>query len=306
MRVSVCGFLLLLASAPTLAQAQREAERDTMFAWEERIPEGAWLRVRTLRGSIEVRDGDGRVAEVRAVKRSRRGVGRGALSRVTFEVRRDGDNVTVCAIWPTTRECDEDGYDSRGGHDDEDDDARHVSADFFVRLPRDVRLHAGTGNGAVRVEGTTAEVRASSGNGRVEVLAAGGAVSASSGNGDVTVDGADAAVTARSGNGAVRVSTARGPVSASSGNGRIDVRMRELRGADMEFRTGNGSVTVALPRDFEGQVEAHSGHGEVRSDFPITLTGPVRTGYVRGVIGRGGPTIRMSTGNGRLELRRIE
>ena len=70
--------------------------------------------------------------------------------------------------------------------------------------------------------------------------------------------------------------------------------------------TGNGSVTVALPRDFEGEVEARSGHGEVHSDFPITITGPIRSGHLRGVIGRGGPRIRMSTGNGRLELRRID
>ena len=303
MRFSVYGLLLLLVSSPVLAQ--REAEREAAFAWEERVPEGAWLRVRTLRGAIEVREGDGRVAEVRAVKRTRRGAGRGAMDRVTFGVQRDGDNVTICAIWPTTRACDADGYDNRGGHD-EDDDARYVSADFFVLLPRGVRLHAGTGSGAVRVEGPTAEVRASSGNGRVAVLGAGGAVSASSGNGDVTVEGADAPVTARSGNGAVRVSTARGPVSASTGNGRIDVRVEAVRGEDMEFRTGNGNVTVALPRDFEGELEARSGHGQVHSDFPITLTGPVRTGHVRGVIGRGGPRLRMSTGNGRLELRRIE
>lgn len=308
---AICALPLLVAAASSAGYAQRDADReaarDTAWTWRERLPEGAWLRVRTLRGRIEVREGDGRVAEVRAVKRARRGVSADALSRVTFEVRRDGDNVTVCAIWPSTVSCGAEGYDSRNEHDDEDDDdPRRVSADFVVQLPRGVRLVAGSGNGEVRVAGTTSDVRASSGNGRVEVLAAGGSVSASSGNGDVTVDGADAPVTARSGNGDVRVSTARGPVSASTGNGRVDVRMREAPREDMEFRTGNGTVSVALPRDFEGELEAHTGHGDIRSDFPITVSGPVRTGHVRGVIGRGGPKISMSTGNGSLELKKVE
>ena len=71
------------------------------------VAQGAWFRIRTPKGDVEVREALGRNVVVTATKRSDwRGTG-----DVTFEVRRDGANVTVCAIWPRTTRCDARGYD---------------------------------------------------------------------------------------------------------------------------------------------------------------------------------------------------
>ena len=93
----------------------------------------------------------------------------------------------------------------------------------------------------------------------------------------------------------------------STGNSEIDIKMKTLTAtSDMEFATGNGSVTVALPGNFSGEIDASTGNGEFRSDFEIRVLGRLNPHHVRGTIGNGGgQRIRMSTGSGRLELRKI-
>jgi hypothetical protein len=81
--------------------------------------------------------------------------------------------------------------------------------------------------------------------------------------------------------------------------------MRTIAGTgDMSFVTGNGAVIVSLPGNFNGEVDASTGHGDFRSDFEIKILGRLNPRHIRGTIGEGGRRIRMSTGNGRLELRR--
>jgi hypothetical protein len=293
--LSLVALILGLSTAG--AQEPRVTRGDSVFAWRERMPAGAWLRIYNVQGPIEVRPSTSDFAEVRAerLSSSRRRTG-----ELTFEVHKDGPNVTICALWSSSS-CDEDGVDS------DDDGDRQGKVAFVVGLPKGVRIQAGTGNGEVYIENAGADVTATSGNGRVRVTKANGQVYASSGNGDIDVEDVRGKVQAQTGNGDVHVTTGAGPVSATSGNGRIDVRMATLRGDDtMDFRTGNGTVTVSVPADFEAEVDARTGHGSLRSTFPMLLEGRLDPQHVRGTIGKGGRRVRLSTGNGDLEIRRIE
>jgi hypothetical protein len=84
------------------------------------------------------------------------------------------------------------------------------------------------------------------------------------------------------------------------------VKMKTLTStSDMQFVTGNGSITVALPGTFSGEIDASTGNGEFRSDFEIRVLGRLNPRHVRGTIGNGGgQTIKMTSGSGRLELRK--
>jgi hypothetical protein len=280
--------LLLLAS---MAGAQETP------VFSERVPTGSWLRIRNYKGDIRVTETAGSTATVTV----RRRFERRDDAETRFEVKRDGQNVTVCAITERTRRCDDEGYDSRGG-----DDRSVGRSDFTVALPRGVRLLASTGNGEVDVQNAGADVRASSGNGEVNVSNVRGRVSANSGNGDVSVDRADGEVEANSGNGDIRVTTAKGPVSAHTGNGGIDVSMSTLSGdGDMEFNTGNGSITVRFPSSLSASIEANGSFRDFETDFPINMGRGWSGNHVRGTIGSGARRIRLSTGNGRIALKKI-
>jgi hypothetical protein len=298
LRPRVLRGALLPALCLPLAAAAQEAP----FVWEEELAAGTTLAAHTVNGTVTVRGGSGRVARVTGTRRP--GDGRAAAGQeIRFETRRAGNTVIVCALYVEGSSCDADGIRSGSWQGNR----RPERADLVVELPAGVHLQTASGNGAVTVGGATGDVRARSGNGDVRVGAGTRAVTAVSGNGRVSVEGASAPVTARSGNGRVEVVTSVGPVRATTGNGNILVRMAALgEEGEMEFRSGNGSITLELPRDFRARVSASTGRGEVESDFPVQIeAGALRRGRLEGVIGDGGPRVRLQTGNGRIRLRQL-
>jgi DUF4097 and DUF4098 domain-containing protein YvlB len=174
-----------------------------------------------------------------------------------------------------------------------------------VSVPRGTRVHVGSGNGEVSLNANVAEARVSSGNGRVRVGGVQGEVTASSGNGEVTVDRVTGPVRASTGNGDVSVSAVTGPVQASSGNGDLLVSMDRLPGSDdLEFSSGNGRIELTVPADFSAELEASTGNGRITTDFPIRIIGRISPTRLRGTIGEGARRVRMSTGNGSIEIRK--
>jgi len=296
--LSLAATALLLA-APLVAQQRTTGARE--LDWRGTVRSGGTLRVFNTNGAVRVEPADGD----QAAARSETSGSAAERERVILEVIEGADGVTICARRENQR-CTEEGLRSEGR--DWNDRDRSGRALLTVRLPRGVNLRASSGNGAVTVTRAGADVHASSGNGDVQVLGADGAVRASSGNGAVTVTDAGRGVTASSGNGRVTISTAEGPVKASSGNGAVDVRMASLRGVEaMEFTSGNGRVTVRLPASFNGELDLSTGHGSAYSDFPVTIQGRLQPTRLRGTVGDGrGPTVRLRSGNGSVEVRKID
>ncbi|MEP6729472.1 MAG: DUF4097 family beta strand repeat-containing protein [bacterium] len=296
-----------LASAvvalPALASAQTLVGRnDSVYTWRGALPSRALLTIKNFNGPIDVRPSDGTQAEMRAEKRTERGGG--SIQDVAFEVQTasNGD-VTICSTYRGNNPCDDD----RSHHYDDDDRGwrRSVTVAITVLMPKGAALRLVTGNGAVSVERVGGDVQASTGNGRVHIDGTEGSVRVATGNGDVDVRGAKSAVRISTGNGRVSVTTSEGPVEARSGNGDIDVTMAQLKARDdMSFSTGSGGVRVTLPAGYNGELDASTGNGEIRSDFDLKIEGRMNPRRVRATIGDGGPRLRMTTGNGRLELRK--
>jgi DUF4097 and DUF4098 domain-containing protein YvlB len=272
---------------------------DSIYTWRGPLAAGRLLSVRNFNGPIEVRAAQGNTAEVRAEKRTRGG----AVTDVAFEVQTspDGD-VRLCSVLRDNDGCDDN---RRWSHDDDNGWRRNVSVAMVVLVPRGAQLKVVTGNGAVTVERAGAEVQATTGNGRVSVSGTEGAVRVTTGNGDVDVRDAKGSVRVTTGNGRVNVTTSEGPVEARSGNGDIDVRMSSLKARqDMSFHTGSGSVRLTLPAGYNGELDASTGNGEVTSDFDLKVQGRMNPRRIRATIGEGGAMLRLSTGNGRLVLRK--
>jgi DUF4097 and DUF4098 domain-containing protein YvlB len=82
----------------------------------------------------------------------------------------------------------------------------------------------------------------------------------------------------------------------------VAVTVRIPRGVRLAVSSGNGAVNVT---GATSEVEARSGNGEVTSDFPITTTGRFSSHRLSGRIGQGGASLRLHTGNGDIELRRL-
>jgi hypothetical protein len=294
-------ILSLLALVPSLAGAQVLGRDAEVFSRNEPVARGEWFRFYGPIGDVTVTEGTGTQVEFRAEKILRSG----RVTDIAFELRRSGEGVTICAIFDEGDECTDTGYRSdrrrNWGRN-----FRPPSLNVTIRVPAGVRLAVHSGNGDIAVTGAHAELIARSGNGRVRVAGTAGEVDAASGNGEVTVDNVRGPVSANSGNGDVRVTTVMGPVSARSGNGDLIVRMTELRVADdMDFTTGNGRIEVTVPEGFNADIDASTGNGGIRTDFPIQVSGRISKTRMRGTIGQGGRRLRLVTGNGEIELRRV-
>jgi hypothetical protein len=296
----VTGLSAALVLFPYLAAAQTiVGERDSIYTWRGPLPSGAVLSVRNFNGPVDVRASNGSTAEIRAEKRTSRGGGR--IADVAFSARTSSNgDVTFCSTFRDRDPCDSD----RRGWNWSDDD-RYVTVAMTVLVPRGAQLRVSTGNGPVSVQQVGGEIQATTGNGRVTVAGTDGTVRVTTGNGDVDVRDAKGAVRVTTGNGRVKVATSQGPVNARSGNGDIDVRMNAVRAnEDMGFHTGSGSVRVTLPASYNGEIDASTGNGGVRSDFELKIQGRMSPRRVRATIGDGGPMLKLTTGNGQLEIRK--
>src|SRR5690348_11307636 len=169
------SMVLLLMALPFAAISAQQ----NVFSGQ--VTSGGWLRVRTPHGDIKVDETSGNTVTVTA--RQHRG---DDDEDARYDVQRDGNNVTICAIVRATRRCDADGENTEWRGRGRGRDMTRV--DFTVALPKGVRLLVSTGNGDVDVRGAGSDVEASSGNGEVTVNGAGGYVDANSGNGNIRVD----------------------------------------------------------------------------------------------------------------------
>jgi len=263
------GYLLAAALAavtvlPGATVAQGKTDRDA-FTWSGKIPDGRWINVRNVNGTVEVQPGTGDKVEVTATRHTRRG----DPDYVRFEVKKYGpgdQDVLICALWGENADCDEDSYRSRNNRRDRENE---IWVEFHVRVPKGVKVGAHSVNGEVRVEDVAAEVDAESVNGSVMVSTMGGPVNA------------------RTVNGGVRASM-----------GRFDLN------SDLRFSSVNGSVIAEFANEINAEVDLSTVNGRFLTDFPVTISGRIDPRRLRATLGKGGSRIRLSTVNGNVELRK--
>lgn len=256
------------AALATFAPVAGAQERDASFKWTSGIEAGRTVYVRNLNGAVRVESGAGATAEVRAEKKWRKGDPKDVT--ITAEKTAKGD-ILVCAVWgDRNTRCDEDGYRAQGdgswwkSHRDND-----VSVEFTIILPKGVKIDASTVNGGLDIAGATA------------------------------------AVLAKTVNGGIEASSLGGPVRASTVNGGIRVRAGSMGDGPVEYSTVNGGVTLELPEGLNVDLDMSTVNGSVSSDdFPITVQGRLDRRHIRGKIGTGGPTLKISTVNGSIRLKR--
>jgi hypothetical protein len=248
---------------------RRSDERsDKPFTWSGAVSQGRWVYVRSLNGPVRVEQGTGDKVEVRAEKRWRRGDPEDVKISVR-QVGTGGGDVLVCALWNDRSTCDEDGYHSHGDNWFGSNNRNDVQVEFIVRLPAGVKIDASTVNGAVEVDGATSNVVARTVNGTVEAKSSGG------------------------------------PVSAHTTNGDIIVRSPALSSDHTEYTTTNGSITVELGGSVNADVDMRTVNGRLSSDFPLTVEGSFSPRRLHATLGKGGATLRLSTVNGSIRLRKL-
>lgn len=262
-------ILTIITVALGIAAAESPAlaqKSEEPFHWSGDIQNAHWVYVRNLNGAVHVQAGSGSKVEVSARKQWRRGNPEDVKITVTQVGSNKGD-VLVCALYRSDDSCDEDGYHShRHGWGNNNNDA---SVEFTITLPAGVKVDASSVNGEVSVDGVASEVIANTVNGGVSARSTGG------------------------------------PVRAKTVNGQVAVRSGIVNLSSLDYSTVNGSITIELPAATNASLDMQTTNGSVSSDFPVTVEGTFSAHRMHGTIGTGGPTIKLSTVNGSIHLRKL-
>jgi hypothetical protein len=248
------------------------------FHWSGRLAQGEQIQIDNVIGDIRAEPTDGGEVTVTGVRS-----GEDAGS-VRIEVVRRREGTVICAIYSDDgRHRDDDDYDGRDDGQPRDAcNQRHVhvhdshaAVAFTVRVPAGVRLAAHTVSGSVDVRGLRGPVDAKSVSGNVHV-------------------------------------SATGPVQAMTVSGNVVAELGRTAGRDLEFRSVSGDVTLQVPAGIDAEFDARTLSGSIDSDFPLQRgRGDDHGGFnirvgqeAHGTLGRGGPSLRVTTVSGDVTLRR--
>jgi hypothetical protein len=256
-------LVLAFALAGTILGAG-SASAQSPWHYSKALRSGSTIEIRNVIGDVVATPASG--SEVEVVARLREGE-HGDASDIRIVAVESSDGVTICALYPPRRGSDEPTCKSGGSHNGSSSENNDTRVDFEVRVPRGVRLQAGTVSGDVRATNMTAYV------------------TASSVSGDVLVSTTDLA-------------------RASSVSGSVDVTMgRADWSGSLSFSTVSGPLTLTFPSELNTELTASSVSGDMDSDWPVQVTRRIAHNSMNGTIGRGGRSLHLSTVSGDITLR---
>jgi hypothetical protein len=163
---------------------------------------------------------------------------------------------------------------------------RNRSVRIEVQVPTETSVDLHSGDGHIRVDGTSAPAKLDTGDGHIEVRNFNGSLRAHTGDGHMTIDGVFTDLELRTGDGHVDFTARSGSKLNSS----------------WLIRTSDGRVEARLPSDLAAELYAHTGDGRITMDFPITVSGSIERSRIRGKLNGGGPLLEISTGDGGIRV----
>ncbi|NOT07519.1 MAG: DUF4097 family beta strand repeat protein [Gemmatimonadales bacterium] len=170
-------------------------------------------------------------------------------------------------------------------------------------LAEEIRIH--TEGGKIYAEGPDTRNRESwSVSFEIEVPAESD-LDLRAGNGGLSVLGVTGTLRMETQNGGIHLESVGGDVIAETTNGgvQVDLDGDRWRGKGLEAITANGGVRVNVPRDYSAHLETGTVNGSVDIDFPVMVQGRIGR-RISTDLGRGGPTVRVTTTNGTVAIRR--
>jgi hypothetical protein len=125
-------------------------------------------------------------------------------------------------------------------------------------------------------------------------------------NGGVSIANVRGQIDFHTQNGGVVLDNVGGAVKGRTQNGGIQVSLEGQRwdGEGLEVETQNGGINLQLPDGYSARLETSTVNGGVHNEFPVTATGTNDRRHVTGDINAGGTTLRLTTVNGGVNIRK--
>jgi DUF4097 and DUF4098 domain-containing protein YvlB len=120
---------------------------------------------------------------------------------------------------------------------------------------------------------------------------------------DLSATEAVGPLTLTTGNRNVTLERISGDISVTNRNGSVDVTGAPPLG-NLTIQNRNGSVDVTVPEQSGFTVDANTTNGDVNNDFSLATEGNDTHKNFSGTVGKGGPTLRITTSQGDISLKK--
>ena len=124
-------------------------------------------------------------------------------------------------------------------------------------------------------------------------------------NGGISINDVTGNLEFKALNGGVNLRRVGGTVRGSTTNGGLNVELTGSRweGEALDVSTTNGGVSMYIPENYSAHLETSTVNGRVNVDFPVTVQGEI-TKELAVNLGSGGATVRATTTNGGVSIKR--
>ena len=287
------SLMMLACGIPRAALTTETAQRPDFRERDEfnqtyQLAPGARVEVSSIRGPVEIVNGDGATAEVQIVRTART---RADLEYHKVQVDLSGNNLVV-----------------RGIQEPEDRQRQNIQVNHHVRLklPRSIDLAVSSISGPLKVGDVDGQTRVSSISGPANIGNVGDKlqVSSISGSLDVGNVGAEARVNSISGN--LGLKQVNGALDVSSVSGALNATLTSLSPQGIHINSVSGSIEIGFQNDVNADFKANSISGRVYFDVPNVTrdNDDERSSNVRARIGTGGTPITITSVSGNVRLKR--
>ena len=284
--------VLATTAAATLTLAAATAfAADSNFDRTLNVSGSPNVSVSTGSGYIHLNPGSGNQVHITARVRSSHGWMSGGSGDVDSRIQQIVANPPIV----------QSGNDITIGERHNNDLYRNITIDYDITLPKTSAINAATGSGDVQIQDVGANVKAQSGSGSVHVHGVQGPTTLGTGSGDIELEQTGPGdVKAETGSGSIRLQGVAGALKASTGSGDIEAQGQPT--TDWKVSTGSGAVRLIVGNS-RFNLDADTGSGSINVSQPITMQGSLNRHHVSGVVNGGGPTIRVGTGSGDIQIK---
>ena len=184
-----------------------------------------------------------------------------------------------------------------GGHHE---NLHNISIDYEIEAPADAYLEAGSGSGNITDDGVGENAKLSTGSGGIHATGLHGGFSVGTGSGNIYAEQiGEGDVKAETGSGSIELRNLHGGLRAGTGSGNIKVGGTPA--SPWHLETGSGSVEL-WAGNAALTLDAETGSGGIHTDKEMLTQGSSDRHHITGKINGGGPTVRIETGSGNIQV----
>ena len=266
----------------------------------------AELNLDTFDGAIELHSWDKNEIEVEIEKRAMEQV---LLEEIKVDAQQQGDKVTIKITGPTRME-------HRGltiGVN------ISPTARLRVAVPRNINIHAVSGDGSIRAEAIEGRLVLNTSDGSVTGTRLGGDIQIRSGDGSIRIDNSTGKLDLETTDGSIGLEAQPSVLRAKTGDGsiRATIEPDTVMADNWELTTSDGTVVVNLPSLFNAELDVETNDGSVRTSHPLldddrerrrdgedSDERRERRRMLRSKLGDGGKMFRIRSGDGSIRIER--